>query len=428
MWWIGVGAVIGLVFAGMQAAEQPGRTSAAAAARAVQVTLADLTIRPASIAVPAGTATTLQVRNAGQVAHSFAVAAPDRTLQTPQLAAGESASLALPALPAGSYRAWCTVPGHKEAGMTATLVAGTAEATGQAGMAGMADGGGQMSAMAMAEGHKASMSAFPAKTAGLGGKVLQPRMVRGVKVFELTAKQVRWEVAPGQFKDAYAFNGTVPGPELRVFQGDRVRVVLDNRLPEPTTVHFHGVTVGNADDGVPYVTQPPVMPGKRFAYEFTVTDAPGTFMYHSHFNSAEQVGRGLFGGFVVEPPKRAWDVEYTEFISDGQLGYAVNGKGWPATAPLLAKPGQRVLVRLLNAGELLHPFHLHGYHFDVLAEDGAARRSPERADTIVVAPGQRFDLLFRADHPGVWAFHCHVLSHVEGPNGMFGMATAVVVK
>jgi FtsP/CotA-like multicopper oxidase with cupredoxin domain len=206
-------------------------------------------------------------------------------------------------------------------------------------------------------------------------------------------------------------------------------VVLLNHLSEPTTIHWHGVTVPNKDDGVPYVTQDPVMPGKSYTYDFTVVDEPGTYLYHSHFNSTDQVSDGLYGAFVVEPkgaPK--WDAEYTEILNDGSLGYTIDGKGWPATAPMTAALGQDILIRLANVGQMLHPIHLHGYHFKVIAQDGAPLDRPYSADTVVVAPGETYDLLVHTDQPGVWAMHCHILSHVEGPNGMFGMATALIVK
>jgi FtsP/CotA-like multicopper oxidase with cupredoxin domain len=258
--------------------------------------------------------------------------------------------------------------------------------------------------------------------------VLEPRVEEGVKVFELMAMPVEWEVAPGQVVTAWAYNEQVPGPEIRVRQGDRVRVNLTNHLTEPTTIHWHGVTVPNAMDGVPYVTQDPVMSGQTFTYEFTVVDRPGTYLYHSHFNSTEQVSRGLYGAFVVELAKAAWDVEYTQILNDGQLGYTISGKGWPATAPLTAKDGQTVLLRLANVGQMLHPLHLHGYHFTVVGRDGSPSRRPYQADTLVVAPGETYEVLVKATEPGVWALHCHILSHVEGPEGMFGMATALIVE
>jgi FtsP/CotA-like multicopper oxidase with cupredoxin domain len=235
-------------------------------------------------------------------------------------------------------------------------------------------------------------------------------------------------VAPGVTRTAFAYDGQVPGPEIRVRPGDRVRFVLHNQLPQPTTIHFHGMTVPNEADGVPYVTQDPVMPGGLWAYEFRVKDPPGTYVYHSHFNSTEQVGRGLYGALIVEPPRRSWDVESTLFLGDGPLGYTLNGKGFPATQPIVADVGDTVLIRLANDGSMLHPMHLHGYHFTVVAQDGIALEQPYTVDTLVVAPGQRFDVLVDAEIPGVWAFHCHILPHVEGPEGMFGMVTALVVR
>ena len=124
------------------------------------------------------------------------------------------------------------------------------------------------------------------------------------------------------------------------------------------------------------------------------------------------------------------DVESTLFLGDGQLGYNLNGKGFPATQPIIAKRGEWVLIHLANDGELLHPMHLHGMHFEVVGEDGFPMSASNRymADTLVIAPGSRFDILVHATNPGVWAFHCHILNHVEGPEGMFGMVTALVVQ
>ena len=287
---------------------------------------------------------------------------------------------------------------------------------------------GSISAEQMAAMHETSMKAFPAKTAGLGSQPLTPSFENGVKVFHLMAMPMRWEVSPRQFVTAWAYNEQVPGPEIRVRQGDRIEVVLTNHLPEPTVIHWHGVTVPNGMDGVPYVTQDPVMPGASFTYRFTVKDPPGTYLYHSHFDSTDQVAKGLYGAFIVEPSDPSWDVEYTEILNDGALGYTINGKGWPATAPLTATLGQTVLIRLANVGQMLHPLHLHGYHFTVVDQDGFPLRHPYEADTLVVAPGETYDVIVKADHPGVWALHCHILSHVEGPQGMFGMATALIVS
>jgi FtsP/CotA-like multicopper oxidase with cupredoxin domain len=253
-------------------------------------------------------------------------------------------------------------------------------------------------------------------------------MDHGVKVFNLMAMPISWEVAPGQSVMAWAYNEQVPGPQIRVHQGDRIRVVLTNHLTEPTTIHWHGVTVPNDMDGVPYVTQDPVMPDGTFTYEFRVVDPPGTYLYHSHFDSTTQVANGLYGAFVIEPDHPTWDVEYTAILNDGALGYTINGKGWPATAPMTAKLGQTVRIRLANVGQMLHPLHLHGYHFTVVSRDGAEVQRPYEADTLVVAPGETYDVQVKATYPGVWALHCHILSHVEGPQGMYGMATALIVS
>jgi FtsP/CotA-like multicopper oxidase with cupredoxin domain len=271
-----------------------------------------------------------------------------------------------------------------------------------------------------------------------GNQPLEPTMDGDVKVFDLTVEEIQWEVSKGQFVDAMAFNGQVPGPEIRVSEGDRVRFVVQNQLTEPFVLHFHGLTVPNSQDGVPYITQPPAMPGEYWTYEFTIKDPPGMYVYHSHFNSAEQVGKGLYGALIVEPKGGDWqpvygadpDVEYTMFVGDGPLGYNLNGKSFPATQPLVADKGDWVLIHMANDGALLHPMHLHGFHFMVVGEDGfpLAKQNRYMADTLVVAPGSRFDIMVKADSPGAWAFHCHILPHAEGPEGMFGMVTALVVQ
>jgi FtsP/CotA-like multicopper oxidase with cupredoxin domain len=235
-----------------------------------------------------------------------------------------------------------------------------------------------------------------------------------------------------------AFNGVVPGPEVRVQAGDRVKFVFQNQMDQPTSVHFHGLTVPNSEDGVPYVTQPPIMPGEYWTYRFTIKDPPGMYVYHSHFNSTEQVGSGMYGALIVEPAKDDWstvygvspDEEFSMFLGDGPLDYVINGKSFPATAPLVASRGDWILIHMANDGSLLHPMHLHGFHFQVVGEDGfpLAKQNRYMVDTLVVAPGSRFDILVRATEPGAWAFHCHILPHVEGPEGMFGMVTALVVQ
>jgi FtsP/CotA-like multicopper oxidase with cupredoxin domain len=278
--------------------------------------------------------------------------------------------------------------------------------------------------------HEAGIKAFPAATKGKGNQPMQPRLENGVKVFDLTAAVMQWEVAPGQMVEAWAYNGQVPGPQIRVKQGDRVRVNLTNDLPESTAIHFHGVSLVNGMDGVPFITQPPVKPGGKFVYEFVVPNS-GSHMYHSHMNAAKQVPSGLLGAFIVEPrggETRRADVDYVMILNDGPHGYTLNGKGFPATEPVVAKRGQKVRVRFMNEGMMIHPMHLHGMPMLVTHKDGYAQPQPWLCDTLNVAPGERWDVMIDCDNPGTWAFHCHILPHAEGPMGMFGMVTALIVK
>ncbi|HEU0013016.1 MAG TPA: copper oxidase [Longimicrobium sp.] len=279
--------------------------------------------------------------------------------------------------------------------------------------------------------HEAGVKAFPARTQGKGNQPLAPRMEGSVKVFELTCAPIRWETEPGKFVEALAYNQQVPGPQIRVREGDRVRIVVRNQMEQSTAVHFHGVEVPNDQDGVPFITQPPIKPGETYTYEFTAPN-PGSHMYHSHHNAAEQVGKGLLGAFIIEPrQKRAIenvDVDYVMIINDGSHGYTINGKGFPATEPIVAKLGQKVRVRFMNEGMMIHPMHLHGMHFTVIDKDGWPQPAPWKCDTLNVAPGERWDVIINCNNPGVWAFHCHILPHAETPNGMFGMVTALIVE
>ena len=279
--------------------------------------------------------------------------------------------------------------------------------------------------------HEEGVKAFPAKTKGLGGQPLAYEMDGAVKVFRLTAEPVKWEVRPEEFKDAYAYNGTLPGPEIRVTEGDRVRIVVTNKLPESTAVHWHGLNTPNAMDGVPFITQPPIKPGETFTYEF-VASPSGSHMYHSHHNAMEQVGKGLLGPFIVEPKDKSkyprFDREYTMVLNDSLLGFTLNGKSFPATQPLTAKLGERVLIRYMNEGLMNHPMHLHGMPVQVVAKDGYPTPMPYFVDNLDIAPGDRYDVIVTADNPGVWAFHCHTLSHAEAPSGMFGLVTALIVE
>jgi FtsP/CotA-like multicopper oxidase with cupredoxin domain len=288
-------------------------------------------------------------------------------------------------------------------------------------------------AAAMDAMHEAGIKAFPAKTRGIGNQLLAPKLIGGVKVYEITASQMKWETAPGQTVEAWAYNEQVPGPQIRVREGDRVRMIVHNKLTESTSVHFHGIELPNAMDGVPFITQPPIKPGESFTYEFTVPMGNhGSHMYHSHHNAAKQVGLGLLGAFIVEPRKpkaiEKVDVDYVMILNDGMHGYTLNGKGFPATEPIKVKKGQKLRLRFMNEGMMIHPMHLHGMHMTVIAKDGWEQPAPWKCDTLNIAPGERWDAIVNCNNPGVWAFHCHILPHAESDHGMFGMVTALIVE
>ncbi len=284
---------------------------------------------------------------------------------------------------------------------------------------------------AMDKMHEAGIKAFPASTRGRGNQLLAPRIEHGVKVFDLTAKRMQWETEPGKVTEAWAYNGMVPGPMIRVRDGERVRVNIKNELPESTSIHFHGVELPNDQDGVPFITQPPIKPGQSYTYEFAPPNH-GSHMYHSHHDSTKQVGLGLLGAFIVEPRDSSEephaDVDHVLILNDGLNGFTINGKGFPATDPIVARLGQTVRIRFMNEGMMIHPMHLHGMHMTVIAKDGWAQPQPWRCDTLNVAPGERWDVLVKCNNPGTWAFHCHILPHAESEQGMFGMVTALIVK
>jgi len=270
-----------------------------------------------------------------------------------------------------------------------------------------------------------------------------------VREFRLVARPGKWEIAPGTVIDAWTYNGQVPGPELRVREGDLMRVIVKNALPVPTTIHWHGVDLDWRMDGPPGVNQDPIEPGKTFVYEFVATPA-GTRIYHSHVDPGVQMELGLYGALIIEPrepePVR-YDREYTyildelalEFTPKVALGkdrlpmsefgngrggalqydlFLMNGKAGSAIPPLVLKAGERVRVRLINIGALPHAMHTHGHIFKIVATDGnpVPPAGQWRKDTILIGPGERYDLELAGYNPGVWMFHCHMPNH--GENGM----------
>ena len=278
-----------------------GGTSAAAGEQAagapttIEVMLSDFEISPSTIPVPVGAPLSFSVMNMGQTAHTFALDADGTTYDTGRIDVGATVSLDVPALAAGSFDAYCSVPGHEDLGMVATVVASVDAGTGATGSEHST-----MSAEDMAVLHEQGVKDFLAgdQTATEGNQPLKPTMKDGVKVFTLVASEVEWEVSKGQFVTAMAYNEQVPGRKSACTTA-ACRVMLVNQMEQPTALHFHGMTVPNAADGVPYVTQEPAMPGNAWGYEFTVKDPPGMYVYHSHFNSTEQVGSGLYGALIV---------------------------------------------------------------------------------------------------------------------------------
>jgi len=278
---------------------------------------------------------------------------------------------------------------------------------------------------------EAQVKAFPAKTAGAGLQELKSNVVNGVREFDLTCDQFKWEVTPGTFVDAFGYNGQVPGPIMRMTEGERIRVRVKNNLDQTTGTHWHGQRVTNNMDGVPFLTQPTIKPGETFTYEFTANPF-GSHMYHSHHNATEQVGKGMLGPLLIAAKDASVDPKYDKdelvILNDQLGGITVNGKGFPATAPYTAKLGQRVRFRFMNEGQMTHPMHLHGLTLEVFARDGYPLPAPFKCDTLNVAPGERWDAIVVADAPGAWAFHCHILGHAEASTGMFGMVTALIVS
>ena len=262
-------------------------------------------------------------------------------------------------------------------------------------------------------------------------KPLTPEIDGDVKVFKLTIDEINQRIDEKMPPvAALGYNKQWPGPTIRVKQGDKVRAIFTNNLKETTSVHFHGVEFADFfQDGVSFVTQKPIVPGATYTYEFTVVNS-GSLMYHSHHNATDQVGRGLLGAFIVEPKVNPvkYDREYIWISNDVLGGFTINGHGFPATVPVLAAVGETILIRFMNEGIMMHPWHLHGMPMRVVARDGWPLGGASfTCDTLGVNPGERFDVVIDAKTPGVWAFHCHILPHAEAAQGMFGMVNTLIV-
>lgn len=276
--------------------------------------------------------------------------------------------------------------------------------------------------------------------------------------FTLVAKEATHQINSKVTVDAWTFNGSVPGSQIRVQEGEKVKIHLKNALPDPVSIHWHGIPVPNAMDGIPGVTQNAVQPGETFTYEFTAS-VPGTYMYHTHQDGVKQLDKGLYGSFIVEPKEKTYDRDYTlmldEWMSNpdasntsmnnmsgmdhsnmsgmnsnsdnsNNMGhnmanydiFTINGKSGDAVEPLKVKTGETVRIRLANIGFLSHKIHLHGHSFRVVAVDGQDINKPQeiKNQLIDIAPGERYDIEFTANHPGKWYLEDH--GTVKGTDGM----------
>ena len=381
----------------------------------------------------------IELHNDGGVQHNLQF---DGGEISPTLASGESTEFEVGLLEPGTYEIICAIPGHEAAGMTATLVVSEDAETTELGAA-HDEHGGEADWAALDEAMTQSILAFPAETEGLGNAILEPTMDGDVKVFDLTAAITPWEVEPGKVVDAWTYNGMVPGPMIQLDVGDRVRVNIQNDLPMGTDIHWHGVDTPNDQDGVAPLTQDLIESGERYTYEFTAVE-PAIGMYHAHHHGHVQIPNGLFAVMTIGelpiprgetfsgieiPEDLEIAQEFPMVLNDaGVIGLSLNGKSFPATAPVVVNEGDWILVHYYNEGLQIHPMHQHQFPQLVIAKDGFPLENPYFADTVNVAPGERYSVLMHADTPGVWVWHCHILTHVERDEGMFGMVTAMIVQ
>jgi FtsP/CotA-like multicopper oxidase with cupredoxin domain len=258
---------------------------------------------------------------------------------------------------------------------------------------------------------------------------LPHEMDGAVKVFRLTAEPVQRKIAPFKTIDAWGYNGTCPGPTIQIQQGDRVRIIFENKLPESTSIHWHGLEVPIEQDGIPYISQKPVAPGEKYVYEFTVHQE-GTFFYHAHSAMQEMIGQiGFFVAHPKTPHRPQVDHDFGIILQEWAVLPAntvpntaamefnwltFNGVSGPAMTPMLARLGSRVRLRIVNLGMDHHPIHLHGNQFVVTGTEGG--RAPESTwcpmNTVLVGVAQARVVEFDAKYPGAWMLHCHLPHHM----------------
>ena len=406
-------------------------------------TTAAISLKEFSIAgqlsVPAGDVT-LNIKNNGSQVHNLFLRGDKGTKD---INPGASDTLALGSLKAGSYEVVCLIPGHEAAGMKAAFTV-TEGGSAAAGSGGDSAHEGIVDYAKLDKAMTESIQRFPAKTTGQGNSELKPIILPdGTKQFNVTTEIVDWEVEEGKIVKAWAYNGQVPGPMIRTEVGDKVKLVVTNKLPMGTEVHVHGIEMPFEMDGVAPITQKLIEPGQTFTYEFETPKA-AVAMYHAHNHGQLQVTNGLFGVFITgDMPLPAGrtiggmtvpkDVKISQRIpmvlnDAGVIGLSLNGKSFPATQPYKSKVGDWVMVDYFNEGLQIHPMHQHRFFQLVIAKDGCPLDQPYWVDTLNVAPGERYTVIFQTDLKGIWVWHCHILSHVESDTGAFGMMTAFIVE
>ena len=271
----------------------------------------------------------------------------------------------------------------------------------------------------------------------LNGWSLPWRMNQGVKEFHLVAEPVVREMAPGMQANLWGYNGQSPGPTIEVVEGDRVRIFVTNKLPEHTSIHWHGQRLPNGMDGVSGLTQPSIQPGKTFVYEF-IARRPGTFMYHPHADEMVQMAMGMMGFWVTHPKNpnvMRVDRDYVFLLNNYDIDpgsftpkvntmldfnlFSFNSRVFPGIDPMVARQGDRVRIRVGNLTMTNHPIHLHGHEFVVTGTDGGWTRPESRWPEVTtdVAVGQMRAIEFDATDLGDWAFHCHKSHHTMNAMG-----------
>ena len=354
----------------------------------------DLTIDPGIV--------TITITNAGTMVHNLVFEDGPRSID---LNPGETVTLEVGELTAGTYTIYCDIPGHRAAGMEAFLVV-TGVADGDQSTGGHED----MTPDEMDQMMIDSMLAFPAETEGVGNVPLEPAEIKadGTKVFDLTASVIEWEVAPGEFVDAWAYNGMVPGPWIKLDIGDRVEINVTNETQLATDVHWHGISVPNEMDGVSPYTQDPIRPGETFTYAFEA-EGQSIGMYHAHLHGQISVPNGMFAPFTIgETP-----------LPIGQTISGIGGPRGPGGRPgdpdgaqrrrrhraepstasrsrrpaLVAEAGDWLVLHYYNEGLQIHPMHQHHVPQLVVAKDGFPLEQPYWVDTSTSAPGERYSVL-----------------------------------